>query len=38
MFAEYENEGCQFLLQFLFEKLGEFQFEAHVNQELDRQK
>ena len=34
MFAEYENEGCQLLLQFFIEKFGEFQFEAHVNQAL----
>jgi hypothetical protein len=34
VFAEYEIEGCQLLLQFFVEHFSEFQFEAHVNQEL----
>jgi hypothetical protein len=34
VFAEYEKEGCDLLLQCFVEKFDEFQFEAHVNQEL----
>lgn len=34
VFAEYENEGCQWLLQFFVEKFDEFQVGTHVNQEL----